>query len=157
MIYKKIVISGGFAPLQIGHLRMIKKAAEMKGPKGTLIVILNNDNWLREKRTKAGLVDKEGKPYIWQDQYARREILEEIKGVDIVLFTNHTEGCSDISICDSLLQTQPDIFANGGDRKAGNIPEYNLCEDKGIKMIFNVGGGKIANSSDFIKQEVKNV
>ena len=39
------------------------------------------------------------------------------------------------------------IFANGGDRKADDIPEYELCEKRGIKMAFNVGGGKTQSSS----------
>ena len=39
------------------------------------------------------------------------------------------------------------IFANGGDRKADDIPEYELCEKRGIKTAFNVGGGKTQSSS----------
>jgi D-beta-D-heptose 7-phosphate kinase/D-beta-D-heptose 1-phosphate adenosyltransferase len=55
---------------------------------------------------------------------------------------------------------KPDIFANGGDRVAGNIPEYELCDKLGIKMIFNIGhGGKIQSSSwllgKFVKKAVK--
>ena len=42
------------------------------------------------------------------------------------------------------------IFANGGDRKEDNIPEYKLCEDRGIRMAFNVGGGKTESSSTLL-------
>jgi len=46
---------------------------------------------------------------------------------------------------------KPDIFAKGGDRTLDNIPEADICRKLGIKMVFNVGGGKIQSSSDLIK------
>jgi len=39
------------------------------------------------------------------------------------------------------------IFANGGDRKSDDVPEYQLCQDYCIRMAFNVGGGKSESSS----------
>jgi hypothetical protein len=48
------------------------------------------------------------------------------------------------------------IFANGGDRKADDIPEYELCEKRGIKMAFNVGGGKTQSSSILLNKVGKN-
>ena len=45
---KKIVmISGGFDPIHIGHIRYMQEAKEL-GDK--LIVVINNDNWLKLKK-----------------------------------------------------------------------------------------------------------
>ena len=44
---KTVVVSGGFDPLHIGHIRMFQEAKKL-GNK--LIVILNNDNWLKTKK-----------------------------------------------------------------------------------------------------------
>ena len=43
------------------------------------------------------------------------------------------------------------LFANGGDRTNTNTPEKKLCEELGIKMLWNVGGGKIQSSSDLVE------
>ncbi len=42
---------------------------------------------------------------------------------------------------------KPDIFAKGGDRTIDNIPEKEICEKFGIKMVFGVGGEKVQSSS----------
>jgi len=47
-------------------------------------------------------------------------------------------------------------FANGGDRKLDNIPEYSLCEELGICTAFNTGGKKTQSSSDIINKVVTN-
>ncbi len=44
---KVVVVSGGFDPIHIGHVRMFKEARAL-GDK--LIVVLNNDNWLKTKK-----------------------------------------------------------------------------------------------------------
>ena len=61
-----------------------------------------------------------------------------------------------MSVCKEILKIKPDIFANGGDRFAKNIPEFKLCNDLGIKMVFNVGkGGKVRSSSELLKEYVR--
>jgi hypothetical protein len=81
------------------------------------------------------------------------------------MLTGHSENPTDMSVCNELeaLKTQFDdmnllqcfdhklIFANGGDRKQDNIPEYDLCNRLGIEMVFNVGGEKLRSSSDLVK------
>jgi hypothetical protein len=44
------------------------------------------------------------------------------------------------------------VFANGGDRKEGGIPESVLEEEIGVSMIYNVGGEKTESSSDLISR-----
>ncbi len=141
-----IAVSGGFDPVHKGHIRMFKeakkKAKEMYGEEGTVTIILNNDNWLMLK-----------KGYHVMEQKERKEILEELRSVDSVVITRHAKDAKDMSVCAALKTIKPTIFANGGDRKAHNIPEYDLCEKLGINMIFNIGGDKVQSSSHLIKKE----
>jgi D-beta-D-heptose 7-phosphate kinase/D-beta-D-heptose 1-phosphate adenosyltransferase len=135
---KVVVVSGGFDPVHVGHVRMFKEA---RGLGDKLIVILNNDNWLKTKKGFAFMPEDE-----------RKEILESIRYVDEVILTKHKENDKDASICRELEEIKPEISANGGDRNADNIPEYALCKRLGIKMVFNVGGGKVQSSSDLVKK-----
>lgn len=135
---KKIIVavSGGFDPIHVGHIRMIQKAAKLGDE---LVVILNNDNWLRKKKT-----------HIFMDQKERKEIIESIKGVTMVVLTKHPSNPKDMSVCRELREIKPDIFANGGDRKGKNIvaPEVEVCKKIGCKDVYNVGrGGKVQSSS----------
>ena len=129
-----IAVSGGFDPLHIGHIRLLKEAKNL-GDK--LVVILNNDNWLMAK-----------KGYAFIKQGERKKILGELKCVDQVVVTSHPQNPKDMSVCRDLLKLRPHIFVNGGDRYKDNIPEVATCEAIGCKMVFNIGkGGKIQSSS----------
>ncbi len=133
-----VATSGGFDPVHIGHVRMFIEAKKL-GDK--LVVIANNDNWLRAK-----------KGFNFMPEAERKEIIEAFAAVDEVILTLHEPGCTDMSVCKELELLKPDVFANGGDRKADNIPEYEVCERLGIHMEFNVGhGGKVQSSSDLVK------
>lgn len=138
---KTVVVSGGFDPLHVGHVRMINEAKKL-GDK--LIVIINNDNWLRKKKN-----------YNFMKEEDRLEIIKNLKSVDEAILTGHEPNCEDISVCKEIEKIKPDIFANGGDRKADNIPEYRLCEKLGIEMVFNVGGEKIRSSSEMVEEAEK--
>ena len=86
-------------------------------------------------------------------QDERKEIIEAIKGVDKVVLTKHVISTDDMSVCAELAEIKPDIFANGGDRKKGNIPEVGVCKKIGCKMVFQIGkGGKVQSSSWLVKK-----
>jgi len=137
-----VAVSGGFDPIHIGHTRLFRSAKKLGSE---LVVILNNDNWLKNKKGFSFMPEKE-----------RREVLEAIKYVDRVIISRHGKNPKDVSVCKELAKLKPDIFANGGDRKSSNIPEYEICSKLGIKMIFGVGkGGKIQSSSSLIKKAKK--
>lgn len=141
---KKIVVavSGGFDPIHIGHIRMFEKARALGDE---LVVILNNDNWLKKKKGYAFMPEKE-----------RKEIIEALRVVDRVVLSKHGPNPKDMSVVRELRGLKPDIFANGGDRKHDNIPEVPVCEAIGCEMVFNVGrGGKVQSSSWLIEKSRK--
>lgn len=136
-----IAISGGFDPIHIGHIRYIQESRQLGDE---LVVILNNDNWLLNK-----------KGYVFMPQHERKEILEAVIGVDKVVLTDHALGEEDRSVCRILREVKPHIFANGGDRKPDGdpVPEVLLCEELGIEMMYNIGrDGKVQSSSWLVKK-----
>jgi len=46
---------------------------------------------------------------------------------------------SDGTVCAALREYRPERFGNGGDRKADNTPEVELCNSLGIGLIWNLG------------------
>lgn len=143
---KKIVVavSGGFDPLHIGHVRMFEEARKLGDE---LVVILNNDNWLRTKKGRT-----------FMPEHERKEIIEALRCVDRVVLTGHRPNPEDMSVCAELRALKPDIFANGGDRKHDNTPEASVCQEIGCNMVFNIGhGGKVQSSSwliDAVRKEL---
>lgn len=138
---KVVAVSGGFDPVHVGHVRMFNEA---KALGDYLVVILNNDAWLRAK-----------KGYAFMPEEERKEVLEALRAVDEVFLTGHLEGSTDTSVCAELAILKPDLFANGGDRKEGNIPEYALCDELGIEMVFDVGAGGKVQSSSWLVNKLK--
>lgn len=129
-----VAVSGGMDPLHVGHIRLFQEAKKL-GDK--LVVILNNDNWLRKK-----------KGYVFMREDERKEVIAALAAVDKVIITGHKSNQDDMSVCAELKKLKPAIFANGGNRTAKNIPEVEVCNKLGCEMIFNVGqGGKIQSGS----------
>jgi len=130
------VVSGGFDPIHSGHISYIN-AAKKYGD--YLIIALNSDEWLKEKKGKAFMPFEE-----------RKSILENLKNVDEVIgFTDDDKG----SAMNALIKVKnkyPEAqitFCNGGDRRKGNIPEMEV---KGVIFEFSVGGDDKKNSSSWI-------
>jgi len=146
------MVSGGFDPVHIGHVRLFNEARKLGDE---LVVVINNDNWLKKK-----------KGYIFMPEYERKEIIEAFEAVDRVLLSGHKENTEDMSVCVELIKIKPHIFANGGDRniKDAKDPKSSLYREKqihkklGIKMVYNVGhGGKVRSSSELVKQAKENI
>lgn len=133
---KVVAVSGYFNPLHIGHLEMIEEARKLGD---YLVVIVNNDY-------QVGL--KGSVPFMSQDD--RVSIISALKWVDEVFLSIDKNK----SVCESLAKVKPDIFAQGGDRHEGNIPEADICRNFGIKMVDGLGQ-KIRSSSTLIKKAAK--
>ena len=141
---KVVAVSGGFDPVHIGHVRMFEAAKQLGD---WLVVILNNDNWLKAK-----------KGFVFMSEHERKEIIEAFECVDEVLITKHGEVVEDMSVCDTLRALRPHVFANGGDRKPEGdpVPEVELCQNLKIEMLYNVGaGGKVQSSSWLVDKSLE--
>ena len=127
-----VMVSGGFDPVHVGHIRMIRAAAEY----GDVIVIANSDDWLYRK-----------KGFNFMDFQSRFEVLDSIKGVIIVDSVDDSDG----TVCDAIRRHKPTYFANGGDRGKNNTPEADLCRELGVKLLWGIGGEeKVESSSDLV-------
>lgn len=133
---KIAVVSGGFDPIHSGHINYLQSAAEI-GDK--VIVCLNSDNWLNQKK---------GKFFLPFDE--RKLILENLNMVTEVISFEDDENGSAINGLKKVQKIYPNekiIFCNGGDRNEKNIPEMKM---KGIDFSFGIGGGNKINSSSWI-------
>jgi len=133
---KTIMVSGGFDPIHVGHVRMIIEASQY----GDVIVVANSDEWLYRK-----------KGYNFMGFNERREILMALKGVIDVVAVDDEDG----TVCEALKRLRPTYFANGGDRTTKNTPEQSVCEELGIQMLWSIGGQKIQSSSVLVESSGK--
>lgn len=129
----RVLVSGGFDPLHGGHVRYLRAAAEL----GVVTVALNSDAWLLRK-----------KGYFYMPWDERREVLLALSSVAFVVAVDDADG----TVCQAIRKLQPDVFAKGGDRGRENTPEVALCEARGVRLAFDVGGGKIQSSSTLVER-----
>lgn len=130
---KTIMATGYFDPLHVGHIEYLEKAKSL-GDK--LIVVVNSD--------KQALL-KKGFSFMVQED--RMRIISSLKMVDQVVLSID----EDKSQCETIRMIKPNVFANGGDRNQGNIPEFKVCEELGIEMIDGLGE-KIRSSSEMVSR-----
>ncbi len=130
-----VCVSGYFNPVHKGHIRYLKEAKKL-GMR--LVVIVNNDKQVKIKGSK---------PFM--DQQERLEIVSAIGCVDEAIVSID----ADETVIETLKLVKPDIFAKGGDRTLDNIPEKEICDKLGIKIVTKVGGGKIQSSSGLLKHK----
>lgn len=143
---KRIIVSGFFNPLHGGHVDMIEGAKELGD---WLIVIVNNDIHQMTKKGKIIL-----------DENNRARLMGSLKGVDEVIIGIDPEDPKwpSTKTLEFIADKYPDdelIFCNGGDRPNTDAlpgPEAELCRERGIKMVFGVGGTEKADSSTRINQ-----
>ena len=136
---KIVIVSGYFNPLHKGHIEYFNKSKEY-GDK--LYVIINNDKQRELKGSKE-----------FQDEDERIFIIQNLKMVDRAFLSIDTDRtvCQTIGMIHSLEDSSDELFfANGGDQVNNTIPERQICDWLGIKLIDGLGD-KIQSSSWLIK------
>ena len=135
-----VAASGYFDPLHGGHIDYLCGAKELAqlhgGLSGRLVVIINNDVQASAKK---------GRAHLPQDD--RLRIVGLLQCVDEVVLSID----DDHTVCRTLERLRPDVFAKGGDRAGGEIPERQLCEHLDIRIADGLGE-KIASSSAITSQ-----
>ncbi len=146
--YDFALLSGGFDPVHIGHLAMIKEASNIAN---NVVILLNSDNWLTRKK---------GKPFMVESQ--RALILEEFGSVSkVIVQINDDDDSSNEAIID-FHKNNPKktiCYCNGGDRsQEDKIRESKICKDLGIDLKFGIGGiHKLESSSNLTKNHLANI
>jgi len=134
---KTVMVSGGFDPIHIGHVALIREAAKF----GDVIVALNSDEWLMRK-----------KGFVFMPFAERKAVLVNIVGVHGVRAFDDSED----NACAAIRDIQPDIFCNGGDRDKDSTPTVEaetLWEETCGVMMHGIGGAfKIQSSSALAKK-----
>ena len=134
-----VLVSGGFDPIHSGHIYLIQEASKY----GDVIVLLNSDKWLREKKGREFL------PFV-----ERETIMKSLKNViDVLSFDDSDKTCVDgIRKAINKYPNHKIMFANGGDRNDKTAPdsEKKFCDENNITTLWEIGGKNKSNSSSQI-------
>ena len=134
-----VLVSGGFDPIHSGHVDLIEDASNY----GDVVVLLNSDAWL---------IQKKGKEFLPYEE--RKIIMSALKNViDVLSFDDSDKTCVDG--IRKAINTYPNhkiMFANGGDRNDKTAPdsEKKFCDKNNITTLWGVGGEYKSNSSSKI-------
>ena len=132
---KAVIVSGYFNPLHKGHLELFRKA---KQSADKLWVIVNSDLQRELKGSKE-----------FMDELERKDIVQSIRYVDYTLISQDKDKtqCQTLETFAQMFGEMYELyFANGGDQNNDTIPEREVCERVGIKLIDGLGD-KIQSSS----------
>jgi cytidyltransferase-like protein len=133
---KIVMASGGFDPIHPGHASNLLEAKKLGD---TLVAVVNGDAFLCTKKGRA-----------FQDLKTRCQLVSFVRGVDYVV---PFEIENDQTVNEALRQLRPHVFAKGGDRAAPHlVPEWDVCQQLGVEMVFGIGAQKEWSSSDFLKE-----
>ena len=137
-----VVVSGGFDPIHSGHIKLIREASEH----GNVIVLLNSDKWLQNKKGVEFLSFEE-----------RLIIMKELKNViDVLGFDDSDKTCIDgLRKVKEKYPSYKIKFANGGDRNNETTPESLFCKENNIELLWGIGGENKSNSSSWILKKWK--
>tara|TARA_B100000965_G_scaffold403643_1_gene432322 strand:+ start:1653 stop:2432 length:780 start_codon:yes stop_codon:yes gene_type:complete len=146
--YKCALLSGGFDPVHVGHLAMIKEANEIAEE---VVILLNSDKWLKRKK---------GKPFMVESQ--RAQILEEFESVSRVIIQTDDDDDSSNNAIESFVKNNPKktiCYCNGGDRSnEKKIREATVCKKYNVDLIFGIGGvHKLESSSNLTKNYLSEI
>lgn len=129
-----VCTSGSFDPLHPGHTSCI---IESKQYGETLVIIVNGDEYLRNKKGKA-----------FMDLQTRCQIVSCVRNVDYVI---PFEIKDDPTVNKALRRIRPHVFTIGGSlSNFTDLPEWQVCCELGIQVISQVGRPKLWNSSDYL-------
>ena len=138
---KLAIVSGGFDPVHIGHLKLFEIA---RSKADSLFVILNNDKFLERKKGSAFMNLEE-----------RMTIIQALKPVELAIEAVD----EDDTVCETLTwikaaysrKLDKIMFCNCGDRTSDKeTPEHELCLKLGIEPVYGLGD-KIQSSSWLLK------
>jgi len=129
-------------PIHPGHIECLQLSKQLAD---VLWVIVNND---RQAELKRGVKS-------FQDEAYRQVVVDAIRYVDYTILSIDQDAtvCKSIELVTKFINTidrEPDIiFTKGGDRFASEIPEKEVCDRLGIRIMDGLGE-KTHNSSEMV-------
>ena len=132
---RKVLVAGYFDPLHDGHLDHIMKAAKI----GDFLYIVTHTDAATERDKGARFTTVIFRHFMLQ------AILHELRIPGAVLVID------DATVAGVIRQFKPDIFAKGGDRIPGNMPQAEIEACAAVKCSIVYGIGDQLNSSSEIK------
>jgi cytidyltransferase-like protein len=142
-----VIASGYFNPLHKGHIEYLEKAKKLTWLYDGLVVIVNNDEQVRIKKSVP-----------FQDFAERMKIVGSLSGIGRVIPSIDYDDtvCRTIESIVNAYQFLEGknvefVFAKGGDRNSKNIPEAKICKKLGVKIVDGLGS-KIQSSSELLEK-----
>lgn len=138
LIKNKVLVctSGWYDPIHPGHISCLKESKKLGD---YLVVVVNGD---------MQAITKKGKPFMPASQ--RAYIVDSLECVDFVVIYDHP---TKYDCCEALEIIQPDIFTKGGDRDIkAKVPEADIVESNGGKVVYNIGDPKLWSSSNYLEE-----
>ena len=137
---KIVIVSGYFNPLHKGHLEYFEQA---KQHGDELWVIVNSDLQRELKGSKEFMKENE-----------RLQIIQALRVVDHAIISMDKDRTvrQSIGLIHMFNQDNQIAFCNGGDQTNETIPEREVCEELGIKLIDGLGD-KVQSSSWLLEEE----
>lgn len=119
MLNRTVVVSGGFDPIHLGHIELIKEARSLAG-KGLVFVVVDSDEYVSSKHK------------LMFPQSERACLIENLSNVDSVLFGDTVDG----NCINLLMRYPPDIYLVGPDHADHTqLPEYEYCKATHIEIL----------------------
>jgi len=139
-----VAIAGSFSIVHEGHIDHIQKAYKLGN---WLIIITHKDRIIKKYK---GI-----RPVTLNARIAiLKGLISSLGGLGEVIVARDTDG----TVTKTLREIKPDIFAKGGDRNDGNMPqsEIDVCKEIGCEIRYGVGD--LLNSSTKIwRQRCQNI
>lgn len=140
---KTVAVTSVYAnPIHPGHIECFRLSKELADE---LLVVVNND---AQARLKRGVES-------FQDETYRADVVGAVRYVDRVIVSIDTDEtvCRTLEETFSQLRSRSDIaeilFTKGGDRFAAEIPERDVCERYGVRIVDGLGA-KTHSSSSYV-------
>ena len=136
---KTVIVSGYFDPLHVGHIDYLEHAQKLGD---TVWAIVNSDAQAALKKGRAFMHEAE-----------RMRVVGSIWCVNKTILAIDGDASVSATIRHLVQTAQPLgrewVFAKGGDRFAGEIPEAAVCRELGVEIRDGLGA-KIQSSSALI-------
>ncbi|MBS7642257.1 MAG: adenylyltransferase/cytidyltransferase family protein [Candidatus Bathyarchaeia archaeon] len=136
---RRVIASGVFDIVHMGHIYFLKKAKEIAGCDGELIVVVARDSTVKAKTGRLPIIPEE----------ERRAIVEELKSVDRAVL-----GYEPPSIRRIIEEYKPDVIVLGYDQDEIEKEVRKIVEDLGIGIEI-VKLGRFTSSSILSSTDIR--